>query len=252
MLLRDLMKKHGNFLFRWRSYLPLALLPLAIAAFPQAISLDRWLGKADFPYELVCLGISLSGLFVRGLTVGYAPAGTSGRNTKRHRAAVLNTTGLYSVTRNPIYLANFLVILGIVLAIKVWWLAIIVITAFALYYERIICAEEAFLEDKFGASYTEWVARTPVFFPDFRLWRTPELPFSTRTVLRREFHGFYLIAVAFVLVEFGEEMLAEGATLRGFIFEDSSWIMLLAVGTFIYVALMFLKKRTKVLLVAGR
>ena len=44
--------------------------------------------------------------------------------------------------------------------------------------EDIIAAEEAFLAQKFGTPYREWTERTPVFLPDFSLWRPASLPFS--------------------------------------------------------------------------
>lgn len=252
MLLKDLICEQGNFLFRWRSYLPLGLVPLLVIAVSEPAAFEHWFSRqAEFGWELANLGVALSGLLLRAVTVGFAPAGTSGRNTERQVAESLNTEGLYSVTRNPLYLGNFLVVLGIVLAIKVWWLVLIIVTAFALYYERIICAEEAFLESKFDVNYRTWAARTPVFFPDLRLWRRAEASFSIRTVLRREFHGLYLIVVAFTLIEFGHD-LVEGATLTGWIDKGAAWIVFFWCGTLIYLALMILKKQTRILDVAGR
>ncbi len=57
-------------------------------------------------------------------------------------------------------------LLGVVLAIKVWWFVLLACLVLALYYERIICAEETFLQQKFGKAYTDWAARTPVFIPN--------------------------------------------------------------------------------------
>ncbi|HAD24641.1 MAG TPA: lipid A phosphate methyltransferase, partial [Alphaproteobacteria bacterium] len=39
------MVQQGTRLFRWRSYLPLALLPIGIAAIGESGILDRWLGE---------------------------------------------------------------------------------------------------------------------------------------------------------------------------------------------------------------
>ncbi|MEE8539888.1 MAG: hypothetical protein V3S54_08725 [Woeseiaceae bacterium] len=79
-----------------------------------------------------------------------------------------------------------------------------------LYYERIICAEETFVQRKFGKTYTDWGARTPVFIP--KPWRRsrPELPFSLRTVLRREYNGLFFIVVAFTLIEPIDDVLSQG------------------------------------------
>ncbi|MGB8874133.1 MAG: hypothetical protein WCC75_12145, partial [Desulfobaccales bacterium] len=44
---------------------------------------------------------------------GLPPRGTSGRNTQGQVAETLNTTGIYSLVRNPLYLGNFLIWLGL-------------------------------------------------------------------------------------------------------------------------------------------
>ena len=102
---------------------------------------------------------------------------TSGRNTEGQVADSLNTTGMYSIVRNPLYLGNFLMILGVVLFLRIWWIPALYATLFALYYERIIFAEEMFLRDKFGQDYLAWASKTPAFFPKFALWK-PTASFS--------------------------------------------------------------------------
>ncbi|MBX9826582.1 MAG: isoprenylcysteine carboxylmethyltransferase family protein [Xanthobacteraceae bacterium] len=252
MLLKDMMSKHGSFLFRGRSYLPLALTPLLAAAVLQPAALDHWISRrAELIWEFGSLAIAFVGILVRVLTTGFVPAGTSGRNTSSQIAESLNTTGFYSVTRNPLYLGNFMVMLGIALATKAWCVVLIAAIAFALYYERIIFAEESFLEAKFGEDYRRWAGSTPVFFPNFRLWQAPLRTFSIRTVLRREFHGVYLVVVIFTLVELGHD-LTEGASLSGWIDGDFAWAAFFWTGTLFYLILVFLKKRTKLLEAAGR
>ena len=105
-------------------------------------------------------GRRFAGLAIRAYTVGHAPRGTSGRNTMVQRADMLNTTGSYSLARHPLYLGNYLMWLGIVFFVGVWWLAIICTPVFWIYCERIMYAEEAFLGDRFGRNFHEWAART--------------------------------------------------------------------------------------------
>ena len=253
MLLKDRLSEDGSFLFRWRSYLPLALLPLVIVAISQSGAFDDWISKPmESAWGLGSLCVAMLGLSLRALTVGHVPEGTSGRNTRAQSARTLNTTGLYSVTRNPLYLGNLLVMLGIVLGTKVWWLIPLMTAFFALYYERIIVAEEEFLEEKFGTSYTEWARRTPIFLPEFRLWRKPALAFSIRSGLRREFPTFYLIVVAFTLVELGHDTLAESEQLAEWVRDDTAWLLFFGTGTLIYLITRLLKKHTRILEVPGR
>lgn len=91
------------------------------------------------------------------ITVGYTPKKTSGRNTKKGQVAdYLNTKGMYSIVRNPLYLGNFFMGLGIFLFLCIWWVEFIYTLVFMLYYERIIFAEEQFLVKKFKQQYMEW------------------------------------------------------------------------------------------------
>ena len=69
----------------------------------------------------VCAGLlTLSGLALRAYTVCTTPKGTSGRNTARQVADHLNTKGIYSVVRHPLYLANYLIWAGILLLLILW------------------------------------------------------------------------------------------------------------------------------------
>ena len=78
-------------------------------------------------------------------------------------------------------------------------------------YERIIAAEESFLLEKFGEPYREWSAQTPVFWPRLRNWRRPDMPFSLRTVIRREHVSALGGFVVLYLLELGLHTLP-GAT----------------------------------------
>lgn len=253
MLLNEELRNQGNFLFRWRGYLPFFLLPLAVVAVQDSGYFFTVFGEAgEEAWEVLCLVISLSGLCIRAFVIGFAPRGTSGRNTDAQRAEVLNTTGPYSIARNPLYLGNYLVLLGFVLAIKVWWFILLACLIFAIYYERIILAEESFLQRKFGDVYLDWAARTPAFFPNFRLWRRSALSFSTRSALRREYNCFFLIVVFFTANEMAYDLLFEGERLGVWLAEEFTWIVFFGVGAAVFLCLRTLKRHTRFLNVSGR
>ena len=246
MTLREEFEKNGNWLFRWRSYLPLAMLGLLLLALRDY----RYPGNSqrlDDLWEICCLTISFFGLAIRVYTIGCTPSGTSGRNTRKQIAETLNTSGAYSMVRNPLYLGNFFMGLGIVLFVHLWSLTLIYSLVFWLYYERIIFAEEAFLRKKFGTSYLEWAAATPAFIPRLGQYRPAALPFSLRNVLKREYNGFFaVIAVMFLL-----EMLGDLVVEKRLIFEPG-WLLLLGGGAGIWLLLRSLKKYTRLLQVSGR
>ena len=253
MKLNDRLGREGAFLFRWRSYLPLLLLAVAFPALFEAVRIQHLVGEQiSHGWVYFCMALSFSGQFVRCLTVGYVPAGTSGRNTKAQAASVLNTGGMYSIVRNPLYLGNFLAMLGLAMSLMVWWFVAIFVLVYWLYIERIIWTEEAFLSARFGADYDEWCARTPAFVPNLRLWRPADLSFSLRTVLRREYHGVLAIAAAYFVVEAILDLGIEGEGFADWVVEDSVWVYLFAFGCLTYLTLMFLNKRTRLLTVAGR
>jgi protein-S-isoprenylcysteine O-methyltransferase Ste14 len=121
MGLRAEMQRQGDWLFRWRSFLPLLFVPPLVVAVHDM----HWpLGshEAHQKWEIVCLAVSLLGLAIRVLTVGCTPKNTSGRNTKDGQVAEsLNTSGVYSVVRHPLYLGNFLIGVGAVMLPMEWW-----------------------------------------------------------------------------------------------------------------------------------
>ncbi|MBE0541045.1 MAG: lipid A phosphate methyltransferase [Verrucomicrobia bacterium] len=237
MLVKQL-PRVGAKLFRWRSFLPLVFLPVGLWGLRDAEYLDVVLGdQMDDFFEAFALGVSLMGIAVRIITVGHVPRSTSGRNTKEQRAAVLNTCGVYSVVRHPLYLGNFLIILGLLLTTGLWHITIIGILAFALYYERIMMAEEKFLLDRFGEAYARWSKVTPAFFPRFAQWRKSALQFSWRMVLRREISTWLGFVSAALFLDVAEDLIADSRWEL-----DPEWLLALAVLLLSYVVIQRSKK----------
>ncbi len=103
MALIEEMENSGAWLFRWRSYLPLFAL-IVLVVLMKDFSYPYNDHHFDMIWELFCLSISFMGLGIRALTIGQTPRRTSGRNTKKQVAESLNTTGIYSLVRHPLYL----------------------------------------------------------------------------------------------------------------------------------------------------
>jgi protein-S-isoprenylcysteine O-methyltransferase Ste14/membrane-associated phospholipid phosphatase len=203
------MRKQGNWFFKWRSYLPLLISPLFIIKLRDfTYPWDNHL--LDRLWGLLCLTISLLGLGIRIYTVGNVPKRTSGRTTSEPKARELNTTGIYSIVRHPLYLGNFVIWAGIVLFARSISLAAFCLLAFVLYYERIIIAEEEFLSQKFGEVFSKWADKTPMIVPRFKLWRKPAQPFSWLAVLNREHSGLLTITASFIAIEAIGDRFYEG------------------------------------------
>jgi len=246
MALIEEFERTGNWLFTWRSYLPLCFMLLYIVAmWDQGV--QRRGDLFETIWGLACLGVGLVGLGIRAMAIGHAPRGTSGRNTDGQIAESLNTRGIYSVVRHPLYLGNFVMGLGLSLYARVWWLILIYVLTFWLYYERIMFAEEAFLRRTFGDVYVRWSERTPAFVPRLRGWQKPDLPFSIRNVLKREYNGFFALVVTLVILHVAANLISSGEFRV-----ELLWQIVLLVSFVIWMTLRTLKKKTRVLLVEGR
>jgi len=72
------------------------------------------------------------------------------------RASHLVTTGPYSLTRNPIYLANFILMIAFGLVLSSLWLFIAAILAAIGEQKLGIEREEAYLERRFGKAWRDY------------------------------------------------------------------------------------------------
>lgn len=205
MALQEELESQGNWLFRYRSLLPLTMLAAGMAVYLITIHTSGFFYSLLQPYwpayEYTCLLVSLLGVGIRAYTVGHTPAGTSGRNTAEQVAESLNTTGIYSIVRHPLYLGNFLMWLGICLLTCDLGFILIFMLIYWLYYERIMYAEEQFLRRRFGAPYLTWAMHTPPFLPRFTAFAPPALPFSWKKVLKKEKNGIFALLLIFALFD---------------------------------------------------
>jgi protein-S-isoprenylcysteine O-methyltransferase Ste14 len=244
MAIREELEKTGNWLFRWRSYLPAALIIVILPAINSAEYQSR--GYTIY-YDFAALLISLTGLALRCVVIGYKPKNTSGGNVRKQRAEVLNTKGLYSVVRHPLYLGNFIIWIGISLVFRTWWMTVLIGLIFWLYYERIVFAEEEFLRKKFKDSFMLWAAVTPAFFPAIRNWQPAELAFSWKKILGKEYAGFFAIIMNFTIIKILINLIKyQSLSLK------SPWLIIFSTGLVIYSSLRFLKRCTGILDVPDR
>jgi protein-S-isoprenylcysteine O-methyltransferase Ste14 len=249
MALQEEFEVQGNWLFKYRGVLPFIILIIGGYLYVRTELYGWALEETRYEelYEYGCLLVSLFGAAIRMYTVGHTPANTSGRNTTEGQVAdTVNTTGIYSTVRHPLYVGNFFGWLGIAMLTANFWFVVAFVLLYWVYYERIMFAEEQFLRGKFGDRYLSWANRTPAFVPRFKQFVKPNLPFSWKKVLKNEKNtiaGTFLIFFLFNVL--GE--LVEGD-------KDYNIVLgILCITSFIaYFILKFLKDKTKVLNEAGR
>lgn len=242
MLLKENMEKSGDFLFRWRGYLPLVFLVAVFVTMYFDEKLLPFRETDDLSWPLICILVGCIGIVVRIFAVSFVPYGNSGRGTDRPYASSLNTTGLYSVMRNPVYFGNFFTFLAPVMYAQNIFLVLLYVPVFALYHERIILAEEKFLLGKFGQEYKEWADGTPAFFPDFSKWRSADRRFCWKTAYRRESISLFTLIATIWSLEVAYDCMYYNK-----FFIDVDFSLLLAVSALFFITNCVLVRYTRLL-----
>jgi protein-S-isoprenylcysteine O-methyltransferase Ste14 len=207
------LERAGHGLFRFRSLTPLLLLAVAVPLLWQSR------GRASPLWLALGLVSCVLGQALRCWVLGQVRDGTSGQN-EALIATALNQTGPYAHTRNPLYLGNLGITLGLALVAHDPWVLALTLLGFGLQYKAIIAVEEAFLTERFGNVYIDFTKRVPRFFP--RLTAAPPEgaqvtpPFSWARVLRKEHNpvaAWALLAIFFAAADRVVPALRYGATL---------------------------------------
>ena len=120
--------------------MPLPFMPAAVSA--------GWAGGAVFAAALALFASAIIAMTRAGSNVP----------TNRPTTAIVDA-GPYRFTRNPIYLAMFLALIGLAMAFdSLWLLAALVIFALVIRY-GVVAREEAYLDRKFGDLYRTYRSR---------------------------------------------------------------------------------------------
>jgi protein-S-isoprenylcysteine O-methyltransferase Ste14 len=243
MALVHSLENNGNKLFKYRGQIPVFLFILAIpVVYFSDVSYITNNEELFYLFTGVAIGMSILGQVIRAIAIGTSNKNTSGRNTKEQVAEALNTKGIYSTVRHPLYLGNYFMWIGIVFFTFNIWFIVTVSLLFWVYYERIMFAEERFLERKFGDSYVNWSNTIPAFWPSFKNYEKTPIPFSIKTIMRREYSGITATILGFVFIDFFRDWFTSG---------EVQWKMNHGIVVFIalLISLVFrtLKHNTKIL-----
>jgi protein-S-isoprenylcysteine O-methyltransferase Ste14 len=151
---------------------------------PGGGDVDAWLNAAG-------LAVALAGQALRFYTLGQVPEGTSGQGSALE-AQTLNTRGPYAHVRNPLYLGNLGICLGLMLIAHDAWVYAVGLGFFVAEYFFIIRAEEDFLSERFGSQYAAYREQVPRWLPR----ASPAYPgalraaFDWRRALKKEHNPF--------------------------------------------------------------
>lgn len=86
-----------------------------------------------------------------------------------NKNAVLSTSGPYAISRNPLYLGSFLMMIGFCTLIGAWYNYVAMLLLAVLLYWPKIKDEEVSLHGRFGQGWNDYARTTPRLLPR-RLW----------------------------------------------------------------------------------
>lgn len=193
-----MMIKIGNFFFKYRNWL---FIPLYLALF---IPSPYLLPPQQHAILLVGgLFVTIFGQAIRGATIGLAYIERGGKN-KQVYASRLVTEGIFNHCRNPLYVGNILMLLGLgILANSLLYL-ILVMPAFLFIYQAIVMAEENFLRGTFGDDYVAYCRRVNRWIPVLSGLRETfgSMEFRWRRWLIKEYNTqfVWLMGIAMILL----------------------------------------------------
>jgi protein-S-isoprenylcysteine O-methyltransferase Ste14 len=159
---RALVARAGNVIFRVRDALfPAVLLTVAFGTRPQLAG-----GSIAIDHVVDAIGIlvALIGEVFRVMVIGFVYITRGGQNRQVWADALVDT-GMFAHSRNPLYLANLLLFLGLAIVHHGWAMYLIVVPFFVVAYVCIIAAEEQYLRERFGAAYGDYCRRVPRWLP---------------------------------------------------------------------------------------
>jgi protein-S-isoprenylcysteine O-methyltransferase Ste14 len=205
-MLKSSMIHIGNFFFRYRNGLfPIIIVVLVLSAIPSTeIS---WSELLDTLKDSLGVAITLAGLAFRGWVIGYVYIKRGGLN-KQVYAHDLVTDGIFGICRNPLYVGNMLIYIGVFVLHGNPYVMVLGTLSFAFIYQCIVYAEENFLRNKFGAGYDAYCRDTPRWLPRFSKFRTATqgMHFNFRKVIIKDYSTMATSILALTVVEGYEQV----------------------------------------------
>ena len=143
----------GKFFFQLRDYTPI---PLLILLFIYA--------KPTVASATLGMLLIFFGELMRVYSVAFI--GSISRTRKDRTGSNLITSGPFSYVRNPLYVANFIIVLGVTVYGAASGIILLTVLLFTLQYHYIVAYEEDILVGSFGEEYENYRKEVPAWFPE--------------------------------------------------------------------------------------
>ena len=230
----------GNFFFRYRNLL-FIFLYLALFIPSPDIFTPAVFGSTYYLWPIIIgLIVTVAGQAIRGATIGLAYIIRGGKDHKVY-AEELVTRGIFNHCRNPLYVGNILMLLGVgILSNSLIYVGIL-IPLFLFIYQAIVLAEENFLRGKFGAQFEAYCRRVNRWVPDLRgIAKTFEgMHFNANRWILKEYNTqfVWLVGITLILLFKYPELTQFNAEAR------NAWLAgVLPVLLLLYLLVKYLKK----------
>lgn len=178
-------------IFKYRRY-------FSVTALTICIVLKLHL-KGTTSTQLILAGVIIAGagIVFRMHTASYL----FGRHIETEiGASFLCSSGPFAYIRNPLYLGNFIVGIGMAVSLNEWYGYAIFLFQYTLVYSFLIPYEERYLLDKFGYVYTDYSTQVRRFLPRLRGYKghSKVIPKYKLGVLSEKYHVMILV-LAFLI-----------------------------------------------------
>ncbi len=229
----------GDWFFKYRNI----AFPVMLVALFTGLPPTPFLGSAVIDAWLDMLGLllALAGSGLRAWVIGLAYIKRGGLDKKVH-ADTLVSSGMFAVCRNPLYVGNALVLLGLFVVHNNPLAYLFGLLFFGVAYWGIVAAEEKFLAEKFGDDYRDYCARVNRFWPNFRNYReaVTGMDFNWRRIVIKDYSTVYTWVVGMIILIAWEHAHWAGAS-----FIDALYSVLIPLGiaTALVLLVRILKKR---------
>jgi protein-S-isoprenylcysteine O-methyltransferase Ste14 len=199
----------GTFLFRYRNAIGPVVFGFALLTTHPSYPLGR--DSLNLLLDVLGILVALLGEALRIVTIAYEYIERGGRNRQAY-ASRLVQGGVFAHCRNPLYLGNILLALGLTLIVHSTALYLIVLPLVIFAYVAIVAAEEVFLQKTFGTEFEEYCRRVNRWVPHWRGWRASiaGMRFNWRRVLVKEYNTIFVVLLALAAVKLWSDYQVRG------------------------------------------
>ncbi len=231
----------GKFFFKYRNGLfPAIYLLLVLFTNPGVFLGDAHLDRFTSAAGIL---IALAGETFRMIVIGFAYIRRGGKDGKVYADSLVQS-GFFAHVRNPMYVGNYLIMLGFVLLYGSIWAYLLVLPFFTLIYYSIVKNEEDYLKRKFGREFENYSKNVNRFIPNLKGLKNSlrQFHYDWRKALKKEYGTIFVVLAGLLAIVIWKEIYFFG-------FENRRTEIWMLASLFIpvilfYGTIRYLKKRT--------